>query len=359
MKQRTTSGRRRAATAAAGALALTGAMLATQSATAAPASPGTDGLTAVSAGRLAHHVESALLGRTAGSYYDRGANKLVVNVVDNGAADAVRDSGAEPRLVKHSMAQLNAARQELKAKASIPGTAWSMDPVTNKIVVKADRTVTGERLAKLSKVVRGLGDTAVLKTTPGRFRPLIAGGDAIWGSSARCSLGFNVTVGGQPYFLTAGHCGNAVSNWSDQQGGSDIGVTEASTFPGHDYALVRYVADVDHPSAVDTYDGSSQPISGAGYATVGEQVQRSGSTTGVYGGQVTGLNATVTYQEGQVDGLIDTTVCAEPGDSGGSLFDGGTALGLTSGGSGDCSSGGETFFQPVPDALNAYGAQIG
>jgi streptogrisin D len=67
----------------------------------------------------------------------------------------------------------------------------------------------------------------------------------------------------------------------------------------------------------------------------------------------------VTYAEGTVNGLIDTNVCAEPGDSGGALFDGSTALGLTSGGSGDCSSGGEIFFQPVPAALSALGASIG
>ena len=47
------------------------------------------------------------------------------------------------------------------------------------------------------------------------------------------------------------------------------------------------------------------------------------------------------------------------GDSGGSLFAGDTAIGLTSGGSGDCSAGGTTFFQPVPEALAAYGAEIG
>ncbi|MEV5951038.1 S1 family peptidase [Streptomyces sp. NPDC052002] len=329
-----------------------------QNAAASPA-PTADTQSAASAGQLAHRIDTTLAGRTAGSYYDARSKKLVVNVVDAATADSVRKAGGEPRTVTHSMAQLNAARQELKAKASIPGTAWSMDPVSNKLVVKADRTVTGDRLAKLNTVVRGLGDTVTLKRTAGRFQPLIAGGDAIWGSSARCSLGFNVTVGGQPYFLTAGHCGNAVSSWSDQQGGSEIAVTEASTFPGHDYALVRYTSDIDRPSAVDLYNGSAQQITGAGNATVGEQVQRSGSTTGVNGGQVTGLDATVTYEEGQVNGLIDTTVCAEPGDSGGSLFDGGTALGLTSGGSGDCSSGGETFFQPVPDALQAYGAQIG
>ncbi|MET8957316.1 S1 family peptidase [Streptomyces sp. NPDC004533] len=348
---------RRAATAAAGALAL-GATLTMQSAAAAPA-PTAETQSAALAGQLAHWIDTTLAGRTAGSYYDAKSKKLVVNVVDAATADSVSKTGAEPRIVKHSMAQLNASRRVLKIKASIPGTSWSMDPISNRLVVKADRTVTGDRLAQLNKVVRSLGDTVTLKRTTGRLRPLIAGGDAIWGSSARCSLGFNVTVGGAPYFLTAGHCGNAVSNWSDQQGGSDIAVTQASTFPGHDYALVQYTSSIDHPSEVDLYDGTTQAITGADYATVGEQVQRSGSTTGVQGGQVTGLNATVTYSEGQVDGLIDTSVCAEPGDSGGALFDGSTALGLTSGGSGDCTSGGETFFQPVPDALSAYGAQIG
>jgi streptogrisin D len=56
--------------------------------------------------------------------------------------------------------------------------------------------------------------------------------------------------------------------------------------------------------------------------------------------------------------MIRTTVCAEGGDSGGALFANNTALGLTSGGSGNCSSGGVTFFQPVVEALNAYGVQV-
>jgi hypothetical protein len=33
-------------------------------------------------------------------------------------------------------------------------------------------------------------------------------------------------------------------------------------------------------------------------------------------------------------------------------------LGLTSGGSGDCTSGGSTFFQPVREAANAYGVSV-
>ncbi|WKK23399.1 S1 family peptidase [Streptomyces olivoreticuli] len=265
---------------------------------------------------------------------------------------------ATPTPAAHSAADVASARATLKAQASIPGTAWSTDPRTNKVVVTADSTVRGARLAQLDKVVASLGDKVTLHRTAGQFRPLIAGGDAIWGSGVRCSLGFNVTKDGQPYFLTAGHCGNASSTWSDSQGGAEAGTTESSTFPGNDYALVRYTGSADHSSTVDLYNGSQQNISRAGEATVGEQVQRSGSTSGLHSGQVTGLNATVNYAEGTVNGLIDTSVCAEPGDSGGALFDGDTALGLTSGGSGDCSSGGETFFQPVPAALQALGAQL-
>ena len=43
---------------------------------------------------------------------------------------------------------------------------------------------------------------------------------------------------------------------------------------------------------------------------------------------------------------------------GGPLYRGTTAYGLTSGGSGNCSSGGVTFFQPVVEALNRYGVQV-
>lgn len=64
------------------------------------------------------------------------------------------------------------------------------------------------------------------------------------------------------------------------------------------------------------------------------------------------------YAEGTVTGLIKTTVCAEGGDSGGALFAGSVALGLTSGGSGNCSSGATTHIQPVTEALSRYGVSV-
>ncbi|MGH4030868.1 S1 family peptidase [Actinomycetota bacterium Odt1-20B] len=353
--------KRRAAVAGAGIAALVAAGITFQTANAsedAP-TPTPDILSAAKAGNLASTLGKDLGADAAGTYYDAQAKHLVVNVLSKDAAKTVEGAGAKARLVQNSLAELKSARSTLDRKAAVPGTMWAMDPATNKVVVTADRTVKGAGLDKLNTVMKTLGGKVELKRSKGEFKPFIAGGDAIWGSGSRCSLGFNVVKDGQPYFLTAGHCGNAVKSWSDSQGGSEIATTEDSKFPGDDYALVKYTGDTAHPSEVNLYGGGNQKITGAAEATVGEKVQRSGSTTQVHDGTVKALNATVNYQEGQVDGLIQTDVCAEPGDSGGALFDGEKALGLTSGGSGDCSGGGETFFQPVPEALSAYGAEIG
>jgi streptogrisin D len=315
-------------------------------------------LSVATAGKLASSLTEELGADAAGTYYDAKAKHLVVNVLDEDAAGTAEAAGAVARIVQNSLAELKSARTTLKDKATIPGTAWAVDPASNKVVVTADRTVEGAELDKLTEVVESLGGTAELKRTKGEFKPFIAGGDAITGGGGRCSLGFNVVKGGEPYFLTAGHCTESISTWSDSDG-NVIGENEGSSFPDNDYGLVKYTADVDHPSEVNLYDGSAQEITGAGEATVGMQVTRSGSTTQVHDGEVTGLDATVNYGNGDiVNGLIQTTVCAEPGDSGGSLFSGSTAIGLTSGGSGDCTSGGETFFQPVTEALSAYGAEI-
>ncbi|PKT74808.1 serine protease [Streptomyces populi] len=302
----------------------------------------------------------------AGSYYDAQQKQLVVNVVgnDSNAVDQIEKAGAVAHQVRNSTAALQTAAKTLKADASVPGTAWSVDPKTNEIRVTADSTVTGDKWDTVESTVKGLGSgVATLTKSAGTLKTFVDGGDAIFGGNARCSLGFNVTAGdGTPAFLTAGHCGVAAAKWSDSQNGAPIATVDQATFPGAgDFSLVKY----DDPatqtnSAVNVGNGQSVQINAAVDATVGQQVFRMGSTTGLHDGNVTGLNATVNYPEGTVTGLIQTDVCAEPGDSGGSLFtqDGG-AVGLTSGGSGDCTAGGETFFQPVTTALAAVGATLG
>lgn len=292
---------------------------------------------------------------TAGAYYDAGARATVVNVTSGTAADAVRAAGAVPRHVAYSGAQLQAADRAVRA-LDIAGTAWAQDPRADQLVVTADGRLTPADTTRLTTALQGYGKAVRVERTEGRFRTLLGGGEPIYGGGYRCSLGFNVRDGATHYFLTAGHCGESVDTWyTDENQSTRIGPTVSHTFPEHDYSLVRYDnADLPHPGTV-----GDQVIDSAGDAYVGESVTRRGSTTGVHSGTVDALGATVDYGNGDiVTGLIKTDVCAEPGDSGGPLYTGGTALGLTSGGDGDCSAGGTTFFQPVTAALTHYGVSL-
>jgi streptogrisin B len=235
-------------------------------------------------------------------------------------------------------------------QSGVRGIAWYVDTAANKVVVTTDSTVsTGD----VTTIKNAAGDDAGalrFEDASGVFRPLLSAGDAIYGGRYRCSLGFNVVQGSTYYFLTAGHCGKVAKTWYTNANHSTlIGPTIDYSFPGNDYALVRYDnTSLSHPGGYAVAD-----------AYVGESVTRRGSTTGTHTGTVTALNVTVRYQGGgSVSGMIQTTVCAEPGDSGGPLYDGSRALGITSGGSGNCSTGGTTFFQPVREAANAYGVTV-
>jgi hypothetical protein len=301
---------------------------------------------------LASHLGSS---NTAGTYYDAATKKMVVNVTNASTADAVVAAGATARTVEHSSAYLNKAGKAIETQADIAGTAWVVNVKTNKLEVTADSRVTKAQMAKLHKVAASFGDAVTIKRTSGTFSKLLSGGDAIYTDSWRCSLGFNVkSSSGANYFLTAGHCTQGYPDYFNSAG-TYLGPTVGTSFPGNDYGIVQYAAGAPAPSGTV----GSQDITTAGNAFVGEAVKRRGSTTGIHSGTVRALNATVNYgADGVVSGLIDTNVCAEPGDSGGSLYAGSTALGLTSGGSGNCTSGGETFFQPVTEALNAYGVHV-
>ncbi|MER5376826.1 S1 family peptidase [Streptomyces sp. NPDC002553] len=243
-------------------------------------------------------------------------------------------------------------------KADVPGTAWTVDSKTNRVVVTADSTVSQAEIAKIKKQAGADAGALTIKRTEGRFQKYIQGGDAIYTSGWRCSLGFNVRdSAGNYYFLTAGHCTDGAGTWYSNSGRSTVlGPTAGSSFPTNDYGIVRY----SNTSIAKAGTAGGVDITRAANPTVGTTVYRDGSTTGTHSGRVTALNATVNYGGGDVVyGMIQTNVCAEPGDSGGSLYgSNGVAYGLTSGGSGDCTSGGTTFFQPVVEALNAYGVSV-
>lgn len=322
--------------------------------------------------KLAATLEERLGDRSAGSYVDTATGKLTVTVTDGSAAQSVRAAGAIPRTVARSRADLRRATDELDRSARIAGTAWAVDPASNQVVISTDESVTGAKLAELESVTAKLGAAVRVEPVNGQFSTLagpdMKDGTAIYTGQSRCSLGFNVLdANGEHHFLTAGHCTHAGMTWySDQASNNFLGSNNAGSSwvfgAGGDFGLVDYQGVGIR--ALDAVAGTNLRVTGWGDPVVGQSVQRSGSTSGVHGGKVTALDVTVNYREATVHGLTETTVCAEPGDSGGPFYKlstpQGTAegLGLTSGGSGDCSSGGTTFFQPVGPIMLGYALQM-
>ncbi|GAB1693860.1 S1 family peptidase [Krasilnikovia sp. M28-CT-15] len=298
----------------------------------------------------------------AGSWLTDGGMTLNVAVTDAQMAARARAAGASAKVVDRSAAQLDAAKKALDAAATradraLPG--WYVDVASNKIAVQA--LPGGAAQARDLAADAGLpADAVKVVTTRSRPKPLadVIGAQpyfiSVAGGTARCSIGFAVEGG----FVTAGHCGkrgDATADLNQQESG----VTVASVFPGNaDMGVVRVDnADTFQPF-IDDFNGNALPVAGSSEAPVGAAVCRSGSTTGLHCGTILAKNQTVNYPEGAVTGLTRTDACAEGGDSGGPWLTGDQAQGVTSGGSGDCTVGGETFFQPVNEILQRNGVTL-
>jgi hypothetical protein len=87
---------------------------------------------------------------------------------------------------------------------------------------------------------------------------------------------------------------------------------------------------------------------------------KSGRTTALTCGTVRKTGVTVNGERGTVRNMIETNLCMERGDSGGSLFADHIAYGLSShtrlDGNGRCLTGSSTrsWYQPVGPAIIAY-----
>ncbi|MFE9743581.1 alpha-lytic protease prodomain-containing protein [Saccharothrix saharensis] len=287
----------------------------------------------------------------AGAWLNEDATELVVGVTAASQIQAVEAAGARPKVVQRSLAQLDALKVKLDRNArnapkTVPG--WYVDAPTNTVVLLARDVTAAQAFARAS----GLADADVrVEPSTEEPRPLIdvIGGNAYYiGSGSRCSVGFAVEGG----FVTAGHCGSTGAS-TTQPSGTFAG----SSFPGNDYAWVRTAAGNTGRALVNRYPGTV-PVAGSTEAPVGASVCRSGSTTGWRCGTIQQKNTSVTYPEGTITGLTRTNACAEPGDSGGSWLTGDQAQGVTSGGSGNCTSGGTIYFQPVNEILQVYGLRL-
>ncbi|MFE3741243.1 S1 family peptidase [Streptomyces sp. NPDC059134] len=295
-----------------------------------------------------------------GAWFNADSGKLTVAVTDAAKADAIRATGATVRLVKHSERQLDAAKDRIDAFADdAPAgvSSWRVDTRTNQVVVDvvAARKNDNDVRAFVAQA-REAGPVTIAETAeaPTTFAAGTVGGDPYYTGNVRCSIGFSVQGG----FVTAGHCGSTgaqVRGWDS----SYIGNFQGSTFPGNDYAWVNVGSGWwTVPVVLGWGTVSDQLVRGSNEAAIGASICRSGSTTHWRCGNVQAKNVTVNYSQGAVYSMTQTSVCAEGGDSGGSYISGDQAQGVTSGGSGNCTSGGTTFFQPLKPILNRYGLTL-
>ncbi|MYV53167.1 S1 family peptidase [Streptomyces sp. SID3212] len=293
-----------------------------------------------------------------GSWFDPASGTLTVALAGGEKAAAVRATGAAVQLVRHSERQLDAAKKRIdKLTAPAGVSSWQVDPRTNQVVVRvvAERKDDNDVRAFVAKALK-TGPVTVAETAeaPRTTAAGTVGGDPYYTGNVRCSIGFSVYGG----FVTAGHCGGtgaAVYGWDR----SYIGNFQGSTFPGNDYAWVNVGSGWwTVPVVLGWGTVSDQLVRGSNEAPVGASICRSGSTTHWRCGVIQGKNITVNYSQGAVYAMTGTSVCVEGGDSGGSYISGDQAQGITSGGSGNCTSGGQSFYQPINPVLSRYGLTL-
>lgn len=310
------------------------------------------------AAELEQNLRGVLNGTFGGAYFDAVTSQLVVGVTDAGKIGTVQASGAKAVTVSRSEQQLDAVKSRLDEQVALAPktlTGWYVDVVKNTVVVTAKPGAANDARSYVTATGTEAGAVQVVESTE-QPRPLydVRGGDAYYIGSSRCSIGFSVKGG----FVTAGHCAALTSGSLAGSNRVALGSWGGYSFPGNDYAYARTNSSWTPRGVVNRYNGSTVAVSGHTESAVGASICRSGSTTGWHCGTVQAKNQTVTYSEGMVSGLTRTNVCAEPGDSGGSWLSGSQAQGVTSGGSGDCSSGGTTYFQPVNEILSRYGLTL-
>ncbi|WP_031482320.1 alpha-lytic protease prodomain-containing protein [Streptomyces bicolor] len=311
------------------------------------------------AGARAGRLRNALGTHFAGAWV-RGATSAELTVATTHAADvsAIEAQGAKAAVVKRPLTELQSVKSKLDATARKVKTrdtpVWYVDVPANRVVVQAIKRSAATAFIEAADL-QGKGVGIRVSAVRPRLLADVVGGDAYYiESSARCSVGFSVTKDDQQGFASAGHCGNR----GDSTAGynlADQGTFQASTFPRKDMSWIAVNSDWTTTADVKGAGGQRTQVTGSVQALVGASICRSGSTTGWHCGTISQHDTSVSYAQGTVNGVTETTVCAEPGDSGGPYISGTQAQGVTSGGSGNCTNGGTTFYQPINPILSDFG----
>ncbi len=355
---------------------------------------------------IARRLEQNLGQHYAGLWFDHESGGFVVPL-PAGAGRAKVDAefqnaglGEDFRIVaaKSNWISLEAAQDSIDEQLGdlIEGSLvqTSLDPRANAVVIHWAAGAAGPDHARLAKAAASQEVSVELRAEQAdRFearaaacravericgKPLRGGVriDPSDESEGPCTTAFKAIAGatGDRYMLTAGHCAPVGANRRsyDQFGVPHfIGPAEQSTFPSGDYAKLKVTGygtwweeGVSFWPSIIAYWGVSQEwgITGESSSYMGQQVCHSGISSGVSCGNVATLNKTVNYPEGTVYNLTEVAggeFCAIPGDSGGPVFAGHTALGIFSGAL-ELSCGGNLgYYAEITEATEALGVSVG
>lgn len=323
----------------------------------------------------------------AGSWIERqpnGSFRLVV------ASTSIRPqkaaTGIEVRSARRSLAELDASKAQLDAVQARGGKVpngvygWYVDLPSNSVVVSVGK---GAQQAGIDFAAASGVDVQSVRLETAEEQPSlrvdVKGGLGYLrnpgdGYLYACSVGFNVSQGSTPGFVSAGHCGDAGENVyfepSQWTLGPKLGSFAASSFPapgqtGNDYSWIRLDAGHTQSPTVYGYGNGDVTVRGGTEAAVGAAICRSGRTSGWRCGTIEAKNQTVNYSSGEtILNLTRTTACSEGGDSGGSFITGpGQAQGVLSGGSGSCkgklpNKRTRSYYQPLLPILQAYNLSL-
>lgn len=315
--------------------------------------------------------------RTGGAYLDDDG-RAVVTVTTRRAGQQAHSSGVATRKVTHSLAQLRHIQNALDDYADTHGAGnvqeWHIDVVDNQVKVTAPRNAGDSATSDFLDYARTWGNAVDIDSVEATVQPangyLLSSDSITLNNRLECSVGFNaVDDENRPIILTAGHC---LESSTAAYHGSLVGTTSSVDYPRTDFGSVRTNTSAWTPEpAVNKYNGTARAVLGISRPPVGTRVCKSSSITGWTCGTIQAYDQTVNYGNGNiVYNLVRFNACVEPGDSGGAVMDGSSAVGLISGaqffttGYGNEVCGGRvgepnvSFYQPIGPVLNGLDARL-
>lgn len=325
-----------------------------------------------------------------GSWIERKPNgNYQLVIATTSIAPQKGPAGVEIRNVRHDQATLESSKAQLDDVLAHGGKVpkgvygWYVDVQSNSVVVSIGK---GKEQAGINFVAASAANAQTIRFVTADEQPslrsTLKGGlgylrDPGDGYLYACSIGFNVTKGSTPAYVSAGHCGTAgepvylegsAGTGPQWTLGPKFGTFTASKFPqpgqtGNDWSYVTVLSGNTQPATVYGWGKGDATVHGGTAVGVGSAICRSGRTSGWQCGTIEAVGQTVSYSTGEtILNLTRTTACSEGGDSGGSFITGpGQAQGVLSGGSGSCKGGhrnSRSFFQPLGPILSAYGLTL-